>query len=154
MADNNINNPTELVIRFERVVRSNPLGRIISLDASELSYKGLWEEANLIAEELKIKLGPNKRHVSIEAHKAPTNLAVLIACWLLNWSYTFVDLRQPVSRLQQIIKASNTSVLISRDSNEKLALSRQLAIKSLNRVNFASPWIKSDLMLLVLIPVT
>ena len=136
MADNNINNPTELVIRFESVVRSNSQGRIISLDAGELSYEGLWKEANLIAEELKIKLGPSKRHVSIEAHKAPTNLAVLIACWLLNWSYTFVDLRQPISRLQQIIKASNTSVLISRDSNEKLALSRQLAIKSLNRVNF------------------
>ena len=90
-----------------------------------------------IAKELQLKLKPDKRHVSVDAQKSPATLAILVACWILNWSYTFVDLKQPKSRVKQIIEASRSSLLISKEDNVDFVLSRSAELATLSRLGFS-----------------
>lgn len=123
MADRSALNQNELEMRFRDVVSTNPQGKILSMGDSYLSYHSLRDEADQIANELNSKLGSAKRHVVIDSQKEPASLAIIVACWFLKWSYTFVDSRQPIERLQEILKASNASVFISHGIINKSTLS-------------------------------
>jgi len=136
MADSRNKNSDDLRSCFEEVVRSNPQGKILSMGGRYLSYHLLRDEADQIASEFKSKLGSAKRHVAIDSHKEPASLAIIVACWFLKWSYTFVDCRQPIERLQQILKASNASVFISHGNLNKFDLGVCIEIQTLNRLNF------------------
>jgi D-alanine--poly(phosphoribitol) ligase subunit 1 len=136
MVDRSKLNQNDLELRFRDVVSTNPQGKILSMGDSYLSYHLLCDEADQIANEFKSKLGSAKRHIVIDSQKEPASLAIIVACWFLKWSYTFVDSRQPIERLQQILKASNASVFISYGIVNKFDLGVCIEMQTLNRLNF------------------
>ena len=135
MADNGDMFPNKLKITFERIVQSDPRGKILDVGTEVVSYAILWEQAREIALELELALGKEKRHVIVDSKKCSSSLAIVVACWLLKWSYTFVDMKQPIQRTEQIMYASNASVLILQRSTEGITFGEKIELNSLELLN-------------------
>lgn len=128
-------NPSNLGLRFQKISRESPNSTIEDVWGNKITFSQLFAEATKLASELLSVLGPEKRHVCIESRKQPRTLVLVVTCWLLNWSYTFFDSRQPSERINQIIDISKASVIASTegeryDSSFKLLnLKREIDFK-------------------------
>jgi D-alanine--poly(phosphoribitol) ligase subunit 1 len=100
-----------LAIRFGKIVESFPNSIVDDVFGESIKFAKIYSEANKLARDLVSISGQGKRHICIEANKRPHTLIIIVACWLLNWSYTFFDPRQPKDRINRLIKDSSSSVV-------------------------------------------
>lgn len=57
-------------------------------------------------------------HICIDSEKRSDSIAILVACWKISCSYTFINCNQPQDRINHILNASNSRILVSRVRDE------------------------------------
>jgi D-alanine--poly(phosphoribitol) ligase subunit 1 len=57
-------------------------------------------------------------HICIDSEKCTDSIAVLVACWKISCSYTFINCNQPQDRINHILNTSNSKILVSRVQDE------------------------------------
>jgi D-alanine--poly(phosphoribitol) ligase subunit 1 len=94
--------------------------RVAMTDQSgkSLTYGELINKADLysgVLTDLGIVAGD---HICIDSEKSIDSIAILVACWKISCSYTFINCNQPQDRINHILNTSNSKVLVSRVRDE------------------------------------
>ena len=102
--------------KIEKIVKENPNKIAYKVNDKFITYKELWDSSCYYAELLK-KQGTSP--VIIYGHKDIDVIISILSCILADRTYVPVELSTPINRLKQIIKISNSSLIIS---NNKLII--------------------------------
>jgi D-alanine--poly(phosphoribitol) ligase subunit 1 len=122
---------------FAKIVNFHPdRTAIINTDGSVVTYKQLDNLSDIaIAELEQIGLVAGS-HISIDARKSTSGLALLVASWKLSCSYTFINFNQPQERVLSIIKDSSSAfIFVSSNSNQDYLYNSDLKSKSLDSLS-------------------
>ncbi len=90
-----------------RVAVTDQLGKTLTYE--ELIEKA--DEYSRVLTNLGIVAGD---HICIDSKKSCDSIAVLVACWKISCSYTFINCSQPQDRINHILNSSNSKILVSR----------------------------------------
>ncbi len=126
--------PNSIFRKFQQVVKKYPDRiAIIDTDGSEVSYRQLDIMSDTAASNL-VSIGVVAgNHIAIDARKNISGLVLLVACWKVSCSYTFINFNQPQERILSIIEDSRCSfVFISNQSNKECLSNSQFNCRELD----------------------
>lgn len=96
-----------------------------SLTYGELINKA--EEYSNILTNLGIIAGD---HIGIDSEKSSETIAILVACWKISCSYTFINCNQPPDRINHILETSNSKIYVSRAQRENPGDNKTKSLKA------------------------
>ncbi len=98
--------------RFAEQARRTPEALAVSCGKEQLTYRQLDRRANALAQRLREEgIGPEKLVAVLDQREVPWAIA-LLAIWKAGGAYLPLDPAQPVSRLRQMIRQSDCSLLL------------------------------------------
>jgi len=100
----------ELVKKLEKVVKNNKSKCAYIVNSKSITYGDLWKKACLCADLLKRE---GSSPVIIYSNKCIKSFVMMISCIIANRPYVYVDKAMPISRLNEIINLTKSSIVIS-----------------------------------------
>lgn len=103
----------KLVKRLRKIVKSHENDFAYKINKESITYSQLWNKACYYADLLKRE---GNSPVIMYCDKSIDSFVMMIACIIANRPYVNVDTITPISRLDNIVKFTNSSLVISEEN--------------------------------------
>lgn len=108
-------------------VSQQPNQTALKINGQTLSYKSLWEQAKLNAEQLKQMRLPQNSIIALHGEKSNDWVVMQLACWMANLAFLPMPASWPKARILQALSATNCAAVFSNtrlDPSVNLTLPR------------------------------
>lgn len=102
--------------KIKKIVNESPNKVVYQVDNCAITYVDLWNRASIYADKLKRQ---GNRPVIIYGNKSINTFLSIISCLIAQRAYVPISLKTPVNRIEDIIKLSKASLILT-DTNNKL----------------------------------